>query len=218
MLSPACLLPCEQLVLLPRLAMPRCGLADLSTRLGPATRASGVCLDGTLTRWIGEACARRSARSRVGVRVRTLHVARVARVEAPTSRYDLLAMSETDLEQHWERDLARAMREYDRVATPELNPMSAYVRGRWSSTRPTREGVYLVRAPVKGALHSWVAFIDPGPQSTFTAADSIEYFHLEDDVEGAPTRWDDDRVASEARTNGWREQPTHDDGRTRHGR
>lgn len=124
-------------------------------------------------------------------------------------------MSDSAREQTWERDLARAMREYDRVATRELKPMSAHVRGRWSSTRPSRDGVYLVRAPLNGALHSWVAFIDPGPQSTFTAADAIEYFHLEGDIDGAPTRWDDERVGDLARANGWRDPPTHTDGRSR---
>ena len=55
MLSPACLLLREQLMLLPQLLTPRSGHVDLSARLGPATRVSGDCLDGTCTRWVHKA-------------------------------------------------------------------------------------------------------------------------------------------------------------------
>src|SRR6266851_8202195 len=51
MLRPALLLPPK------RLSTPRCGLRDLSRRLGPATRRSDAYRGGTFTRWFGVACS-----------------------------------------------------------------------------------------------------------------------------------------------------------------
>ena len=114
-------------------------------------------------------------------------------------------------EEEWQREFARGMRELDRVATRELRPMLDFLRGRWSKARPARDGVYCVRLVRDGKPHSWVTHFDPAPHSTFTATDELEFFHLEGDVDGAPTRWDDERVAREARSNGWREPPTRAD-------
>src|SRR5438445_9414794 len=56
MLRPALLLPPK------RLSTPRCGLRDLSRRLGPATRRSGAYRGGTLTRWLAAASSTRHGR------------------------------------------------------------------------------------------------------------------------------------------------------------
>lgn len=119
--------------------------------------------------------------------------------------------SEPGREAEWKRDFARGMREFDRVATRELRPMLDFVRGRWSKARPSRDGVYCVRRVRDGEPHSWVTHFDPAPHSTFTGTDQLEFFHLAGDVDGAPTRWDDERVAREAHANGWRERNTHGD-------
>lgn len=89
--------------------------------------------------------------------------------------------------------------------------MLDFVHGRWSTTEPRKPGVYALRS--NG--HRWVAYIDPGPQSTFTAQQGIEYLHLAGDADGAPTRWDDERVAREATNNGWRAVPTKRSGAAR---
>lgn len=51
MLRPTCLLPAARLSPPHGLLMPRSGRADLSSRLGPATRRSDAYRGGTLTRW-----------------------------------------------------------------------------------------------------------------------------------------------------------------------
>jgi hypothetical protein len=92
------LLPREQFELLPGLSMPRCGPADLSARLGPATRCSGVCLDGTRTRWIDEAGNLGTAQRRGVGFVRTHHAQKGSRpreIGNPSSLADSL-----DVEEH----------------------------------------------------------------------------------------------------------------------
>lgn len=89
--------------------------------------------------------------------------------------------------------------------------MLDYIHGRWSTAVPRQPGVYALRS--NG--HSWVAYFDPGPQSTFTARNGVEYLYLAGDADGAPTRWDDERVAREATSRGWRPAPTTRSGAAR---
>jgi hypothetical protein len=77
-----------------------------------------------------------------------------------------------------------------------------YIRGHWSASAPAREGIYLVREP--GGARSWVAYWTPDSSAPFGSA-RREFFHLEDDEDGQPTRWDDDRIATLAKAGGWRE-------------
>jgi len=80
-----------------------------------------------------------------------------------------------------------------------------FIAGNWSASKPTRAGVYLVR---QGSDAPWVTYWDVDSASPFgTRADAgiREFFHLEGDQDGAPTRWDDPRVPGIARKNGWRE-------------
>jgi hypothetical protein len=84
--------------------------------------------------------------------------------------------------------------------------MFDYIRGRWLTVQPQRAGVYLVRIP---GTRPWVAYCDheslaSGELNASKAA--REYFHLEGDADGHPTRWDDPRVVQLAEASGWREQ------------
>ena len=55
----------------------------------------------------------------------------------------------------------------------------------------------------------WVAYWSADAPNPFGPAHSDaprrEFFHLEEDVDGQPTRWDDPRVAELAKAGGWRE-------------
>jgi hypothetical protein len=82
--------------------------------------------------------------------------------------------------------------------------LSDYVPGLWSTVPPERAGVYLMRGADR---HSWVAFWGENawsPSAVARPTQQVEFFHLDGDVEGRPTRWDDERVEQIARGNGWR--------------
>ena len=53
----------------------------------------------------------------------------------------------------------------------------------------------------------WVSYWEPDPSSPFgtpsAAQQRPEFFHLDSDAEGQPTRWHDARVGELARANGW---------------
>lgn len=122
-------------------------------------------------------------------------------------------MSE-DREHDWTRELTRASRELGRVVDRERRSMSDFLRGRWSTVPPARDGVYCARVSHDAAPH--VRYFDPSGASPFRAgATTWEWFYLSGDADGAPTRWDDERVAREAIANGWRQPPALPDGRTR---
>ena len=81
-----------------------------------------------------------------------------------------------------------------------------YVRGDRSASKPSHSGVYLVRQ--SGGDMPWVLYWEVDAWSPFGTAATLagrEFFHLEGDKDGEPTRWDDPRVAATARRNGWRE-------------
>lgn len=84
--------------------------------------------------------------------------------------------------------------------------MLDFVRGRWSSAAPGQPGTYMVRVP---GSQPWVAYCDgdalAGSESDANKAPR-EYFYLEGDTDGQPTRWDDRRVAQIAEANGWRDR------------
>ena len=80
------------------------------------------------------------------------------------------------------------------------------VRGTWSASKPSHSGVYLVRQG--GDDVPWVLYWDVDARSPFGTAPAVtgrEFFHLEGDKDGEPTRWDDPKVSAIARRNGWRE-------------
>jgi hypothetical protein len=56
-----------------------------------------------------------------------------------------------------------------------------------------------------GSARSWVAYWTPDPVSSFGSAHR-EFFHLQGDADGQPTRWDDPQVVTEAKKTGWRDQ------------
>ena len=81
-----------------------------------------------------------------------------------------------------------------------------FVRGRWSSVPPQDPGVYLLRVP---GSKPWAHYCDEAALAPCSDAERArggrEYFYLEGDFDGRPTRWDDPRVAQIALSNGWRE-------------
>jgi len=85
-----------------------------------------------------------------------------------------------------------------------------YLSGRWSFATPAQRGVYFMRQPGDG--RAWVSYWDPAEFVPFQGAPAStpsgrEFFHLDEDANGQPTRWDDPRVAELARANEWREPP-----------
>lgn len=111
-------------------------------------------------------------------------------------------MSE-DREREWANDLARASRELGHVVDRERRSMSVFLRGRWSTTPPAHEGVYCARFTHDAEPH--VRYFEPSSASPFRAGSTTwEWFYLAGDADGAPTRWDDERVEREAVAAGWR--------------
>jgi hypothetical protein len=85
----------------------------------------------------------------------------------------------------------------------------SFLSGRWSSTPPEQSGVYFMRlgAGRDPQVRPWD--LDPWSPST-GAKQSIawEFFYIDSDVDGAPSRADDVRVHELARKNGWTPVPT----------
>jgi len=82
------------------------------------------------------------------------------------------------------------MQRYDRL----MQHIYDHVRGYWSLSLPAHEGMYLMRVPNERG-RPWVSYWEPDPSSPFGTPSAErqrrEFFHVDGDAEGRPTRWDD---------------------------
>jgi hypothetical protein len=70
----------------------------------------------------------------------------------------------------------------------------SFLPGRWSSTPPAKSGVYFMRLGVNEDPQVRPWDLDAWSPSEVSTSTSWEFFYLDGDADGAPSRADDPRV------------------------